>query len=162
MLVEKKACNNSCMLQNYIVASPRFPSTQKCYVPPCVAIVPPHVLNKLRCIIIQERGSANKLPSVAPLLNMDNMFYHPILVPFTLEGYLVKVARRIHELWKRLLHPKLMEDTRWMMPLHYPKIYQWHLGPPNMLADNAIRKQGAQNMRVLLSYNLHKWTTEIK
>ena len=82
----------------------------RCYVPPCAAIVPPHVVNKVHRITVQERGSANKLPSVGPLLNMGNMFCLLILVPFTLEGYPMKVGRRIHAKWNRLLHPKLTED----------------------------------------------------
>ena len=48
-------------------------------------------------------------------------------------------------------------SSQTMMPLHYPKVYQWHLGPPNMLPGGAISKQGAQRMRVRLPYNLHKW-----
>ena len=103
------------------------------------------------------KGSVNKLPLVSPLLNMGSMFYHPILVPFTLEGYPVKVNWRIHDPWNQLLHPKLMEDPLGMTPLHYPKVYQWHLGPPNMLPGSAIHRQGAQHMRVRLPYNLHKW-----
>ena len=107
-----------------------------CYVPPCVAIVPRHVLNKVRIIIIQERGPANFILSVGPL-NKDSMFCLPVLLPFTLKGYLVKGSRRIHDKWNWLLHPKLMEDPLGMMPLHYPKVYQWHLGPPNMLPGSA-------------------------
>ena len=56
-----------------------------------------------------------------------------------------------------LLHPKLMEDPLKMMPLHYPKVDQWHLGPPNMLLGGAICRQGAQRISVRLPYNLHKW-----
>ena len=114
-----------------------------CYVPPCVAIVPCHVLNEVRIITVQERGSANFIPSVGPLLNMDSMFYHPVLLPFALEGYLVKGSRHIHDKWNWLLHPKLTEDPLKKMPFHYPKVYQWHLGPPNMLPGSAIRRQGA-------------------
>ena len=128
-----------------------------CYVLPCVVIVPHHVLNEVRIITVQERGPANFILLVGPLLNKGLMLYLPVLLPFTLEGYLVKVSRRIHDEWNWLLHPKLTEDPLRMMPLHYPKVYQWHLGPPNMLPDSAIRRQGAQRMRVRLLYNLHKW-----
>ena len=121
-----------------------------CYIPPCVAIVPRHVLHEVRIITVQQRGSANFIPSVGPLLNMELMFCHPVLLPFTLKGYLVKGSRRIHHKWNWLLHPKLTEDPLGMMPLHYPKVYQWHLGPPNMLPGSAIRGQGAQRMRVRL------------
>ena len=129
-----------------------------CYIPPCTAIIPLHVLNEVRIITIQERGSANFMLSVGTLLNIDIMFCLPVLLPFTLEGYFVKVSRRIHHKWNQLLYPKLMEDPLGMMPLHYPKVDQWHLGPPNMLLDGAIRRQGAQRMRVQLPYNLHKCT----
>ena len=129
----------------------------QCYVLPCIAIVPHHVLNEVCIITVQERGPANFILSVSPLLNKGRMFYLAVLLPFTLEGYLVKVSRRIHDKWNWLLHPKLTEDSFRMMPLHYPKVYQWHLGPPNMLPGSAIRWQGAQRMRVRLPYNLHKW-----
>ena len=129
----------------------------QCYVPPCAVIIPLHVLNEVRIITVQERSSTNFMLSVGPLLNMDTMFCLPILLPFTLEGYFVKVSRRIHDKWNQLLHPKLMEDPLEMMPLHYPKVDQWHLGPPNMLSGGAIRRQGAQRMHVRLPYNLHKW-----
>ena len=132
-----------------------------CYVPPYATIIPPHVVNEVRRITIQERGSANQLPSVGPLLNMGNMFYRPIPVPFTVEGYPVKVSRRIHDKWNRLLHPKLTEDPLGMMPLHYPKVDQWHLSPPNMLPSGAIPRQRAQHMRVRLPYNLHKWIVSL-
>ena len=128
-----------------------------CYVPPCAAIIPLHVLNEVHIIIVQERDSANFMPLVGPLLNMDTMFCLPVLLPFTLEGYFVKVSRRIHDKWNWLLHLKLTEDPLGMMPLHYPKVDQWHLGPPNMLPGGAIRRQGAQCMRVRLPYNPHKW-----
>ena len=95
--------------------------------------------------------------SVGPLLNIDIMFCLPVLLPFTLEGYFVKVSRRIHHKWNWLFHPKLTEDPLGMMPLHYPKVDQWYLGPPNMLPGGAICKQGAQRIRVRLPYNLHKW-----
>ena len=128
-----------------------------CYVSPCAAIIPLHVLNEVRIIIVQGRGSTNFMLSVGPLLNIDIMFCLPVFVPFTLEGYFVKVSRRIHHKWNWLLHPKLTEDRLGMMPLHYPKVHQWHLGPPNMLPDSAIHRQGAQRMCVWLPYNLHKW-----
>ena len=128
-----------------------------CYVPPCAAIIPRHVLNEVLIITIQERGITNFMPSVGPLLNMDMMFYLPVLLPFTLEGYSVKVSRRIHDKWNWLLHPQLTEDPIGMMPLHYPKVDQWHLDPPNMLPGGAIRRQGAQRIHVRLPYNLHKW-----
>ena len=127
-----------------------------CYVPPCVAIVPHHVLNEVRIITVQERGPVNYIHSVGPLPNKGIMFYLPVLLPFTLKGYLVKGSRCIHDTWNWLLHPKLTEDSLRMMPLHYPKEYQRHLGPPNMLPSSAIRRQGAQRMRVRLPYNLHK------
>ena len=92
---------------------------------------------------------------------MGNIFYRPVPFPFTLEGYPVKVSRRIHDPWNWLLHPKLMEDLLKMMPLHYPKVYQWHLGPLNMLPSHAIHRQGAQRMRVWVSYNLHKWIVSL-
>ena len=117
-----------------------------CYVPPCAAI-----------ITVQDRGRTNFMLSVGPLLNIDIMFCLPVLLPFILEGYFVKVSRRIHHKWNWLLHPKLTEDPLRMMPLHYPKVDQWHLGPPNMLPGDAIRRKGAQRMRVRLLYNLHKW-----
>ena len=128
-----------------------------CYVSPCAAIIPLHVLNEVRIITVQERGITNFMPSVGPLLNMDSMFCLPVLLPFTLEGYFVKVSRRIHDKWNWLLHPKLTEDPLRMMPFHYPKVDQWHLGPPNMLPGDAIRRQGTQRMCVRLPYNLHKW-----
>ena len=128
-----------------------------CYVPPCAAIIPLHVLNEVRIITVQGRGSANFMLSVGPLLNIDIMFCLPILLPFTLEGYFVKVSRRIHHNWNWLLHPKLTEDPLGVMPLHYPKVDQWHLGLPNMLPGGAICRQGAQRMCVRLPYNLHKW-----
>ena len=103
------------------------------YVPPCAVIVPPHVVNKLCHITVQERGNANQLPSIDPLLNMGMMFGRPILIPFTLEGYSVKVDRYIHDKWNRLLHPKLMEYSLRMMPLHYPKVDQRHLSLLDML-----------------------------
>ena len=81
-----------------------------CYVLPCIAIVPHHVLNEVRIITVQERGAANFILSVGPLLKKGHMFYLPVLLPFTLEGYLVKVSRRIHDKWNWLLHPKLTED----------------------------------------------------
>ena len=109
-----------------------------CYVLPCVAIIPLHVLNKVHIIIVQERGSTNFMLSVGPLLNIDIMFCLPVLLPFTLEGYFVKVSRRIRDKWNWLRHPKLTEDPLGMMPLHSPKVNQWHLGPPNMLPDGAI------------------------
>ena len=93
-----------------------------CYVPPCATIIPLHVLNEVCIIIIQEKGSANFMPSVGPLLNMDSMFCLPLLLPFTLEGYFVNVSRHIHDKWNWLLHPKLTEDPLGMMPLHYPKV----------------------------------------
>ena len=62
------------------------------YVPPYAAIIPLHVLNKVRIITVQERGSVNFMLSVGPLLNIDIMFCLPILLPFTLEGYFVKVS----------------------------------------------------------------------
>ena len=128
-----------------------------CYVPPCVAIIPLHVLNEVRIITVQGRGSTNFMLSVGPLLNIDIMFCLPVLLPFTLEGYFVKVSRCIHHKWNWLLHPKLTEDPLGIMPLHYPKVDQWHLGPPNMLPGDAIRRKGVQRMRVRLLYNLHKW-----
>ena len=128
-----------------------------CYVPPYAAIIPLHVLHQVRIITVQGRGSANFMLSVGPLLNIDIMFCLPVLLPFTLEGYFVKVNRCIHHKWNWLLHPKLTKDPLGMMPLHYPKVDQWHLGPPNMLPSYAIRRQGAQRMRVRLPYNLHKW-----
>ena len=128
-----------------------------CYVPPCAVIIPLHVLNEVRIITIQERGSANFMLSVGPLLNIDIIFCLPVLLPFTLERYFVKVSRRIHHKWNWLRHPKLTEDPLGMMPFHSPKVDQWHLGPPNMLPGCAIRRQGAQRMRVRLPYNLHKW-----
>ena len=73
----------------------------------------------------------------------------------------MKVSRHIHNLWNWLLHPKLIEDPLGTMPLHYPKVHQWHLGPPNMLPDSTIHKQGAQFMRVRLPYNLHKWIVSL-
>ena len=115
----------------------------QCYVPPCAAIVPFHEFNEVRIITVLERGSVNFMPSVGPLLNMDSMFCHPVLLPFTLEGYFVKGNQRIHDKWNWLLHPKLTEDPLRMMPLHYPKVDQWHLSPPNMLPSGAIRRQGA-------------------
>ena len=133
----------------------------QCYVLPCAVIVPPHVVNEIRRITIQERGSANKLPSVGPLLNMGNMFCHLVPLPFTLEGYPRKVGRHIHDKWNRLLHPKLIEDPLEMMPLHYQEVYQWHLDLPNMLTGCAIHRQGAQCMRVRLPYNLHKWIVSL-
>ena len=42
-----------------------------CYVSPCVAIVPRHVLNEVRIITVQERRLANFIPSVGLLLNID-------------------------------------------------------------------------------------------
>ena len=128
-----------------------------CYVPPCVVIVPHHVLNEVRIITVQERRLANYIHSVGPLPNKGIMFYLPVLLLFTLKGYLVKGSRRIHDTWNWLLHPKLTEDQLRLMPLHYTKEDQWHLGPPNMLPGSAIRRQGAQRMRVRLLYNLHKW-----
>ena len=128
-----------------------------CYVPPCATIISRLVLNEVRIITVQERGITNFMPSVGPLLNMDMMFYLLVLLPFTLEGYSVKVSRRIHDKWNWLLHPKLTEDPIGMMPLHYPKVDQRHLRPSNMLPGSAIRRQGAQRMRVRLPYNLHKW-----
>ena len=92
------------------------------YVPLCAAIIPLHVLNEVRIITVQERGIMNFMPSIGPLLNMDNMFCHPVLLPFTLEGYPVKGSRRIHGKWNWLLHPKLTEDPLEMMPFHYPKV----------------------------------------
>ena len=128
-----------------------------CYVPPYAAIIPLHVLNEVHIITIQERGSTNFMLSVGPLLNIDIMFCLPVLLPFTLEGYFVKISRRIHHKWNWLLHPKLTEDPLGMMPLHYPKVDQWHLGPSNMLPSGAIRRQGSQCMRVRLPFNLYKW-----
>ena len=109
-----------------------------CYVLPCATIIPLHILNEVRIITVQERGSANFMLSVGPLLNIDIMFCLPALLSFTLEGYFVKVSQRIHLKWNWLLHPKLTEDPLGVMPLHYPKVDQWHLGPPNMLPDGAI------------------------
>ena len=141
-----------------LLAQREFPVRRLyCYVPPCAAIIPLHVLNEVFIITVQERDSANFMLLVGPLLNIDIMFYLPVLLPFTLEGYFVKVSRRIHHKWNWLLHPKLIEDPLRMMPFHYPKVDQWHLGPPNMLLGGAIRRQGAQCMRVRLPYNLHKW-----
>ena len=111
-----------------------------CYVPPCVAIIPLHVLNEVRIINVQEKGSANFMLLVGPLLNMDTMFCLPVLLPFTLEGYFVKVSQRIHDKWNWLIHPKLMEDPFGRMPFHYPKVGQWHLGLPNMLPGGAIHR----------------------
>ena len=128
-----------------------------CYVSPCVASVPLHVLNEVRIITVQERASVNFMPLVGPLLNMDSMFYRSVLLPFTLERYFVKGSRCIHDKWNWLLHPKLTEDPLGMSPLHYPKVDQWHLSAPNMLPDSAIRRQGAQRMRVRLPYSLYKW-----
>ena len=119
-----------------------------CYVSPCAAIIPLHVLNDVRIITVQERGNENFMLSVGPLLNIDIMFCLSVLFPFTLEGYFVKLSRRIHDKWNWLLHPKLTDDPLGMMPLHYPKVDQWHLGPPNMLPGGAIHRQGAQRMRV--------------
>ena len=63
-----------------------------CYVSPYAVIIPLHVLNEVRIITVQERGSANFMLSVGPLLNIDIMFCLPVLLPFTLEGYFVKVS----------------------------------------------------------------------
>ena len=92
-----------------------------------------------------------------PIAEYRHMFFRLVLLPFTLEGYLVKGNRRIHDKWNWLLHPKLTKDPLKMMPVHYPEVYQWHLGSPNMLPSSAICRQGAQCMRVRLPYNLHKW-----
>ena len=59
-----------------------------CYVLPCATIVPLDVLNEVRIITVQERGNANFMPLVGPLLNMDIMFCLPVLLSFTVEGYL--------------------------------------------------------------------------
>ena len=106
------------------------------YVPPCAAIIPLHVLNKVHIITVQERGSTKFMLLVGLLLNMDIMFCLSVLLPFTLEGYFVKVNRCIHHKWNWLLHPKLTEDLLGMMRLHYPKVDQWHLGPPNVIHNN--------------------------
>ena len=63
-----------------------------CYVLPCATIIPLHILNEVRIITVQERGSANFMLSVGPFLNIDIMFCLPVLLPFTLEGYFVKVS----------------------------------------------------------------------
>ena len=78
--------------------------------------------------------------SIITIVILGIMFYLLVLLPFTLKGYLVKGSRRIHDTWNWLLHPKLTEDLLRMMPLHYPKEDQWHLGPPNMLPDSAIHR----------------------
>ena len=141
-----------------LLPHPKFPVRKLwCYVPPCATIIPLHVLNEVRIITVKERGNANFMPSVGPLLNMDTMFCLLVLLPFTLEGHFVKVSRRIHNKWNQLLHTKLTEDPLRMMPLHYPKVDQCHFGPPNMLPGNAICRQGAQRMCLRLPYNLHKW-----
>ena len=77
--------------------------------------------------------------------------------PIYLGGIFCEGQSTFHDKWNWLLHPKLTEDPLGMMPLHYPKVDQWHLGPPNILPGGAIRRQGAQCMRVWLPYNLHKW-----
>ena len=141
-----------------LLAQREFPVRRLyCYVPPCATIIPLHVLNEVCIITVQERASANFMLSVGPLLNIDIMFCLPVLLPFTLEGYFVKVNRRIHHKWNWLLHPKLTKDLLGIMPLHYSKVDQWHLGPSNMLLGGAICRQGAQRMRVQLPYNMHKW-----
>ena len=150
--------NNGVNKGEGIVGSPWVPVHKLYYyVPPCATIIPLHVLNEVCIITVQEKGNANFMLSVGPLLNIDIMFCLPVLLPFTLEGYFVKVSRRIHHKWNWLLHPKLTKDPLRMMPLHYPKVDQWHLSPPNMFPGGAIRRQGAQRMRVRLPYNLHKW-----
>ena len=147
--VEDILMNNGFNKGKELLPHHEFPARRLwCYVPPCAAIVPLHVLNKVRIIIVQERGNANFMPSVGPLLNMESMFYLSLLLPFTLEGYFVKVSRRIHDKWNWLLYPKLMEDPLGMMTLHYPKVDQWHLGPPNMLLGGAICRQGPQCMQI--------------
>ena len=73
----------------------------------------------------------------------------------------MKVGRHIHDKWNQLLHPKLTKDPLGMMPFHYPKVYQWHLGPLNMLLSGAIYRQRAQHMHVQLPYNLQKWIVSL-
>ena len=140
-MVEKKACSNSRMLQNYIVASPRFPSTQTVVL--CTALCCHCTTSCTQQVTLYHHPGEGQREQVAigcPIAEYGQHVLPPNPCPIYPRRISCKVAQRIHELWKRLLHPKLMEDTLVMMPLHYPKIYQWHLSPPNMLADNAIRK----------------------
>ena len=75
-----------------------------------------------------------------PIAEYRHHVLPPSPSPIYLGGYFVKVSRRIHQKWNWLLHPKLTEDPLGMMPLHYPKVDQWHLDLPNMLLGGAIRR----------------------
>ena len=55
-----------------------------------------------------------------------------------LGGDFVEMNGRIHNIWWHLLHPELTKDTFGMMILYYPKIVQWHIGPPYLSAGSAI------------------------
>ena len=117
-----------------------------CYVPPCAAIVPLHVLNEVRIITVQERGSANFMPLVGPSLNMDSMFCLLVEGQSTYPRQVELVAS------SQIDGRPVRDDAR---PLSKSKsMAPW---PPNMLPGSAICRQGAQHMRVPLPYNLHKW-----
>ena len=107
-----------------------------------------HVSIKVHHVTIQDQCIANTLPSVGPLLNIESMFYNPILVVFTLEWYHMKLSWSIHKTWWQLLYPKLMEDMFRLMLLYYTKINQRHNGPLYMLVSNAICGQRVQHILV--------------
>ena len=107
-----------------------------------------HVSIKVHHVTTQDWFIANTLPSVGPLLNIESMFYYPILVIFTLVWYHMKLSWSIHKTWWQLLYPKLTKDMFRLILLYYTKINQRHNGPSYMLVGNAICGQRVQHILV--------------
>ena len=150
--------NNSVNKGEGIVASPWVPSTQTLLL--CTALCCDHTTS------CTQRGTYHHHPGEGqhelqalgwPIAKYGQHVLPPSSSPIYLGGIFCEGQSTYSPQVELVASSQIDENPLRMMPLHYPKVDQWHLGPPNMLPDSAIHRQGAQRMCVWLPYNLHKW-----